>query len=133
MHGGRVGVGMGMELGLGRGRGWGRGRGRVGSFGVINKEPTKRFFFATKNNDKFNLAKVSIDSDVKSSISTAKKETTLKEKKAKEYNLKRVIVPGDTQTDQSMSWRMPHKKRGQKDPGFNLDYLPPKTHPPVHN
>ncbi|XP_022872712.1 uncharacterized protein LOC111391693 [Olea europaea var. sylvestris] len=108
------------------------------NFGVINKEATNRFFFTTENDDKFNLAKVSIKSDVKSSISTAKKETTLKEKKVEEYNLKtstkkRVIVPGDTQTDQSMSWRMPHKKRGQKDPGFNLDYLPPKTHPPLHN
>ncbi|KAK6162548.1 hypothetical protein DH2020_002389 [Rehmannia glutinosa] len=33
----------------------------------------------------------------------------------------------------SVSWRVPHKKKGEKEPGFNLDYLPPKTHPPVHN
>ncbi|CAB4269649.1 unnamed protein product [Prunus armeniaca] len=34
----------------------------------------------------------------------------------------------------SVSWRVPHKKRGvQKQPGFNLDYSPPKTHPPSHN
>lgn len=30
-------------------------------------------------------------------------------------------------------WRVPHRKRGHKEAGFNLDYLPPKTHPPVHN
>ncbi|KAJ7950919.1 Transmembrane protein [Quillaja saponaria] len=33
----------------------------------------------------------------------------------------------------SVSWRVPHKKRGEKNPGFNLDYAPPKTHPPSHN
>ncbi|KAL7121109.1 hypothetical protein ACP275_02G162100 [Erythranthe tilingii] len=33
----------------------------------------------------------------------------------------------------SVSWTVPHKKRGEQEPGFNLDYLPPKTHPPVHN
>ncbi|XP_050387330.1 root meristem growth factor 10 [Argentina anserina] len=34
----------------------------------------------------------------------------------------------------SVSWRLPKKKRGiQKQPGFNLDYSPPKTHPPSHN
>ncbi|KAJ1383686.1 hypothetical protein SESBI_43155 [Sesbania bispinosa] len=33
----------------------------------------------------------------------------------------------------SVSWRVPHKKQSQKHPGFNLDYSPPKTHPPSHN
>ncbi|KAK7339361.1 hypothetical protein VNO77_20022 [Canavalia gladiata] len=33
----------------------------------------------------------------------------------------------------SVSWRVPHKKPRKKDPGFNLDYSPPKTHPPSHN
>ncbi|CAJ2655548.1 unnamed protein product [Trifolium pratense] len=31
------------------------------------------------------------------------------------------------------SWRVPHKKHSEKHPGFNLDYSPPKTHPPSHN
>ncbi|CAI8583580.1 unnamed protein product [Vicia faba] len=32
------------------------------------------------------------------------------------------------------SWRVPHKKKhSEKHPGFNLDYSPPKTHPPSHN
>ncbi|XP_061996001.1 root meristem growth factor 10 [Rosa rugosa] len=41
-----------------------------------------------------------------------------------------------TRSDQhvSVSWRVPRNKRGiQKQPGFNLDYSPPKTHPPSHN
>ncbi|XWS45896.1 hypothetical protein CRYUN_Cryun14cG0018500 [Craigia yunnanensis] len=33
----------------------------------------------------------------------------------------------------SVSWRVPHRKYGEKHPGFNLDYSPPKTHPPSHN
>ncbi|TKY66351.1 hypothetical protein E2542_SST09221 [Spatholobus suberectus] len=33
----------------------------------------------------------------------------------------------------SVSWRVPRKKPREKDPGFNLDYSPPKTHPPSHN
>ncbi|XP_051144324.1 root meristem growth factor 10 [Andrographis paniculata] len=35
--------------------------------------------------------------------------------------------------DSVVSWQVPHKKRGEQEPGFNLDYLPPKTHPPTHN
>ncbi|TKY63675.1 hypothetical protein E2542_SST13554 [Spatholobus suberectus] len=34
----------------------------------------------------------------------------------------------------SVSWRVPHNKKArQKHPGFDLDYSPPKTHPPHHN
>ncbi|KAJ4839838.1 hypothetical protein Tsubulata_010065 [Turnera subulata] len=33
----------------------------------------------------------------------------------------------------AVSWRVPQRKRGEKHPGFNLDYSPPKTHPPSHN
>lgn len=39
------------------------------------------------------------------------------------------------ETDSSR-WRkwIPHTKRGGEEAaGFNLDYLPPRTHPPVHN
>ncbi|XP_077242362.1 root meristem growth factor 10 [Tasmannia lanceolata] len=32
----------------------------------------------------------------------------------------------------TVSWRIPHDKHGEH-PGFNLDYSPPKTHPPSHN
>ncbi|MBA0620502.1 hypothetical protein Godav_006209, partial [Gossypium davidsonii] len=34
----------------------------------------------------------------------------------------------------SVSWKVPHRKHGEKLSGFiNLDYSPPKTHPPSHN
>ncbi|XP_020235897.1 uncharacterized protein LOC109815556 [Cajanus cajan] len=35
----------------------------------------------------------------------------------------------------TVSWHVPHnnKKPRQKHPGFDLDYSPPKTHPPHHN
>ena len=42
---------------------------------------------------------------------------------------------GAVQTESlaSVPWAVPHKKRSEKNPGFNLDYSPPKTHPPSHN
>ncbi|KAL1543390.1 hypothetical protein AAHA92_20371 [Salvia divinorum] len=33
----------------------------------------------------------------------------------------------------TVQWRVPHPKKGEAVAEFNLDYLPPKTHPPVHN
>lgn len=34
----------------------------------------------------------------------------------------------------SVTWKLPKKKQGEKQqPGFNLDYAPPKVHPPHHN
>lgn len=34
----------------------------------------------------------------------------------------------------SLTWKLPKKKQGEKQqPGFNLDYAPPKVHPPHHN
>ncbi|PPS11860.1 hypothetical protein GOBAR_AA08783 [Gossypium barbadense] len=46
--------------------------------------------------------------------------------------------PGAIQTNNkhgdSVSWKVPHRKHGEKLSGFiNLDYSPPKTHPPSHN
>lgn len=46
---------------------------------------------------------------------------------------KGVKVSGAKRSGERVSWKVPHKKGGQPQPGFNLDYLPPKTHPPVHN
>ena len=44
-------------------------------------------------------------------------------------------VSSSVQTESlvSVPWAVPHKKRNEKNPGFNLDYSPPKTHPPSHN
>ncbi|KAL6007861.1 hypothetical protein ACLOJK_033365 [Asimina triloba] len=32
----------------------------------------------------------------------------------------------------TVTWRVPREKHAEH-PGFNLDYSPPKTHPPSHN
>ncbi|KAI4354814.1 hypothetical protein L6164_003648 [Bauhinia variegata] len=48
----------------------------------------------------------------------------------------KAILSGASRTNKShasVSWRVPHKKTGEKNPGFNSDYSPPKTHPPIHN
>lgn len=39
----------------------------------------------------------------------------------------------DGESVDSVRWQMPHRKKGEPEPRFNLDYLPPKTHPPSHN
>mgnify|MGYP004709725949 CR=1 FL=1 len=38
-----------------------------------------------------------------------------------------------TESMATVSWMLPHRKREEPQPGFNLDYDPPQTHPPVHN
>lgn len=56
---------------------------------------------------------------------------------AKEMKRQRLTNSGahlQAESVDSVAWCVPHKKRGhQQQPGFNLDYAPPKTHPPVHN
>lgn len=42
-------------------------------------------------------------------------------------------ISGAGQTDEptsSVSWHVPHGKHPQENPGFNLGYSQPKTHPP---
>ncbi|KAG6432340.1 hypothetical protein SASPL_103916 [Salvia splendens] len=39
----------------------------------------------------------------------------------------------ENESDDRDQWRVLHPKKGEAVPGFNMDYLPPKTHPPVHN
>lgn len=98
--------------------------------------------------------KIRVDSNVKSSSSTneqrdiqgdssAVSTRKLEETKAKasgsksnKYQKGKLSPAAAVRTDQtvaSVSWSVPHKKRGEKQPGFNLDYAPPKTHPPHHN
>ncbi|KAL2234030.1 UNVERIFIED_CONTAM: hypothetical protein Sindi_1135200 [Sesamum indicum] len=119
------------------------------SLGVVKDEKAtaaKEFQLSvTKKNDKVESARVSIQpGEVKSSLPDASKNAMRFEeiKTTSESNEpgKRIQAKGEgtTQNDSSLatdhvSWRVPHKKRGEQEPGFNLDYLPPKTHPPVHN
>ncbi|KAL6581307.1 hypothetical protein OROMI_007230 [Orobanche minor] len=42
-------------------------------------------------------------------------------------------LDGDDEVVDSVRWRVPHRKKGEPEPWFNLDYLPPKMHPPAHN
>ncbi|KAK1307347.1 hypothetical protein QJS10_CPA10g00871 [Acorus calamus] len=38
-----------------------------------------------------------------------------------------------TQSLVTVPWRVPHVRHREQQPGFNVDYDPPKTHPPSHN
>ncbi|KAI5391536.1 hypothetical protein KIW84_076375 [Lathyrus oleraceus] len=45
-----------------------------------------------------------------------------------------LVGDSENSKNRKISWRVPHKKKhSEKHPGFNLDYSPPKTHPPSHN
>ncbi|KAI3444722.1 hypothetical protein Pfo_001387 [Paulownia fortunei] len=122
------------------------------SFGVVHKETAKKLQPSiSKKNEKLNPARVSIQPDRKSSIPNATKDAKEESRFEKEKVNNEsdepgkhiqpkgnpVNISGTTQTGSeslaSVSWKVPHKKRGEQEPGFNLDYLPPKTHPPVHN
>ncbi len=70
---------------------------------------------------------------------THSNDNTQKPKETRKTNQKTTKVvaktSGGVQSESlaSVSWSVPHKKRSEKNPGFNLDYSPPKTHPPSHN
>lgn len=38
-----------------------------------------------------------------------------------------------TYANDAVIWRVPRNKIRHLQPGFNLDYEPPKTNPPIHN
>ncbi|XP_059311160.1 root meristem growth factor 10 [Lycium ferocissimum] len=89
------------------------------SLGVLNK-----------NEEKPNVARVSSSpSDVKVKPSSAE-PNSLKENE-KDHQL----MEGSSSSNYgvSVSWRIHHQKREDPPPEFNLDYLPARTHPPVHN
>ncbi|KAL0464624.1 UNVERIFIED_CONTAM: hypothetical protein Slati_0350000 [Sesamum latifolium] len=114
------------------------------SLGVVKDEKAaagKEFQHSvTKKNDKVESARVSIQpGEMKSSLPDASKNAMRFEeiKVTSESNEPGKWIQAKRQStahnESSQSWRVPHKKRGEQEPGFNLDYLPPKTHPPVHN
>ncbi|KAL9175970.1 hypothetical protein ABFS82_02G147500 [Erythranthe guttata] len=95
------------------------------SFAVVRNETITK-----KNEDKLNIpARVSTKSSKEDS--RFEKDEAGKNIQAK-GNIPVEVSSGATRVA-SVSWTVPHKKRGEQEPGFNLDYLPPKTHPPVHN
>ncbi|CAK9159374.1 unnamed protein product [Ilex paraguariensis] len=121
--------------------------------GVINKKPENKFWLPNKNGEKVGLIQIPAPLMNKLSLSTrlqvAKNDSKLKESrvdnhidnpatpKANPKDLKdprvKILDAAQTESLATVSWRVPHRKRREKQPGFNLDYSPPKTHPPVHN
>ncbi|GMP61876.1 hypothetical protein CsSME_00024170 [Camellia sinensis var. sinensis] len=118
---------------------------------AIGKEPQKKSILPNKNDE--NLSPVKISPKFKPALSKelgatngesmAKQSRVYKDDhKSVSSNLKElqdqttVKISGATQIDQpllSASQRLPHRKPGEHQPEFSLDYLPPMTFPPVHN
>ncbi|KAL3516957.1 hypothetical protein ACH5RR_023859 [Cinchona calisaya] len=126
--------------------------------GVINKDndSAKSFHLSSKNEEKSSLARISISStDEKPSKANKYAEPAQgdqsplmengvhKNNKGTRTQQKLVEKKHDQVKDDDhvaqneslakVSWKLPHRKRGEQQPGFNLDYAPPKIHPPVHN
>ncbi|XAR54148.1 hypothetical protein NMG60_11029163 [Bertholletia excelsa] len=107
--------------------------------GVIGDKLEKRFLLP-KNDEKLSPVKIPValkpssssrvvGGDLKLIGSKAKKLKAPEAKKPKDHETK---ISGASQTYElpsSVSWNMPHGKRGEEHPGFDLDYLPPRTHP----
>nr|XP_009765957.1 PREDICTED: uncharacterized protein LOC104217414 [Nicotiana sylvestris] len=91
------------------------------SLGVLNK-----------NEEKSSVARVfNTTSDVKAKPSTAQPISSVKENEKDQ--LKGSKSSTSSNYGVSVSWRVHHQKREDPPPEFNLDYLPARTHPPVHN
>jgi hypothetical protein len=78
------------------------------------------------------VAKIEDVAEILSNESTQKRKETRTNEKTSKVEGK---TPDAVQTESlvSVSWHVPHKEHSEKNPGFNLDYSPPKTHPPSHN
>lgn len=74
-------------------------------------------------NEKNMVGEIRVDEDCKmpTSSKSIRKDCIKGEKVAKKQSVS------------SIDWSVPHMKKGEEQPGFNVDYSPPKTHPPVHN
>ena len=121
---------------------------------VPHKVPANDFQFSTENNEKSSVARVSIPAKVEPSLLNKSeaaenggslvqkkvqedKRTTATKTPATKFHLKgqwpKASGPVQIKPLATVSWKLPQKHRGEKHPGFNLDYAPPKTHPPSHN
>ncbi|KAF8379248.1 hypothetical protein HHK36_028680 [Tetracentron sinense] len=127
--------------------------------GVIDKESGRQLDLSGKDVEKARLDNTSVPSKMKPSSlfeelgmqpeGAANGESmideswggasTQKSKRSegllKEVDNKEGTISGVVQMESlvSVSWPVPHDKGRDHDPGFNLDYAPPKTHPPSHN
>ncbi|CAN4111791.1 unnamed protein product [Withania somnifera] len=85
-----------------------------------------------KNEEKPNVARVSsTPSDVKAKPSSSELNSGVKENE-KDHQL----ITWSSSSNYggvSVTWRAHQQKREDQPPEFNLDYLPARTHPPVHN
>ncbi|KAK9273603.1 hypothetical protein L1049_018413 [Liquidambar formosana] len=123
----------------------------------VNEKPEKNFHLISKNDERVSHTKVSALPKSKHSVSEGHRELTSADSATegsrpidiaqKPKNLKAIRneskghhpkgkISGAVQSESfvSVSWHVPHdKKQGESQPGFNIDYSPPKTHPPSHN
>ncbi|XP_011017459.1 PREDICTED: uncharacterized protein LOC105120782 [Populus euphratica] len=118
----------------------------------INNDPEKKFHIIPYQNDQKEISVATVptvESSSSNEFGAAKKDSIAKTQlgdsaqKLKDSKAKQKLDSVDEieknsgavkkESPFSVSWRVPQKKRGERHPGFHLDYSPPKTHPPSHN
>ncbi|THG09249.1 hypothetical protein TEA_024045 [Camellia sinensis var. sinensis] len=108
--------------------------------GEIGKDD-KKFPLPNKNDEKVSPVKTLDEPKFKQALSNqlvgedmVKQSRVGKDDQPKPISSMAKELEGQTgESHVYVSWHLPHKKQGEPQPGFNLDYEPPKTHPPVHN
>ncbi|CAL5381463.1 unnamed protein product [Camellia sinensis] len=108
--------------------------------GEIGKDD-KKFLLPNKNDEKVSPVKTLDEPKFKQALSNqlVGEDMVKQSRVGKDDHPKPISSMAkelEAQTGEShvyVSWHLPHKKQGEPQPGFNLDYEPPKTHPPVHN
>ncbi|MCD9641991.1 hypothetical protein HAX54_028577 [Datura stramonium] len=94
-------------------------------FHACNTTNARSLPVLNKNEEKPSVARVSSSpTDVKAKPSSAKPNSISVEENGKDHHHHYGV---------SVTWRVHHQKREDPPPEFNLDYLPARTHPPVHN
>nr|GLL40731.1 uncharacterized protein LOC109183454 isoform X2 [Ipomoea trifida] len=112
------------------------------SFGLINNQLPKRLHLLSKTMTEeklkhYRVTTPSLPEEESIEISDKKhEETTRKEAHLNHHddNKKKMDKNGEKDGEvSSVTWKVREKKRGEPQEEFNLDYLPARTHPPVHN
>nr|GME18579.1 uncharacterized protein LOC109183454 isoform X1 [Ipomoea batatas] len=113
------------------------------SFGLINNNHLpKRLHLLSKQTmteeklKHYRVSTPSVPEEESIKISDKKHEETARKEAHHHHheNKKKMDKNGEKDGDvSSVTWKVREKKRGEPQAEFNLDYLPARTHPPVHN
>ncbi|XP_019189104.1 PREDICTED: uncharacterized protein LOC109183454 isoform X2 [Ipomoea nil] len=113
-------------------------------FGLINNQLPKRLHLLSKTMTEeklkhYRASTSSVPEEESIKISDKKHEEKARKEAHHHHDHEKKKKMGnkngekDGAVSSSVTWKVREKKRGEPQAEFNLDYLPARTHPPVHN